>query len=192
MDFFRAIVQPDKLPLWLIPLGLAVIIRLLKQFIHHPMLVAIFCLLIPAGFYIILFSLGLDLEYARQMHWIPSMPKISNQDIPFVKLWQKIHFEKIDFDALLMTLPTSLSLVMFSILQIGINVCLIYTFILLFISNDTILASCSCDDFEIGWSVSNQPRAYHSRCQQLCFRIVYVSSKLFGLRKYCLVYENRA
>jgi sulfate permease, SulP family len=71
LDTLRRLGQLDTIPLWCIPLGLAVVLFYLQQRISSKYLLPIFIIAIPCVFYFFVLSLDpLDIDTLRSSGWI--------------------------------------------------------------------------------------------------------------------------
>ena len=116
----------EKLPLWGVSIGLALGLRVVQRLIQHPLLMAVYCLMIPAGFYAVMMTMGWTVEDARSHGWLPELAEAVDlqlgHPLPFVRLWSYIQWDRIDWSVLIKTIPTMFALVLFALLQLSINV----------------------------------------------------------------------
>ncbi|KAI1263072.1 sulfate transporter family protein [Xylariaceae sp. FL1019] len=116
----KRLIEADTLPLWLIPLGLAILLILLQLKITSRYLLPGFILAIPLVFYFFVASLDtLDPENLRQAGWIFEAP---DDDEPWWYFWTLYKFELVHWGAVVECLGAMLALTFFSILHVPINV----------------------------------------------------------------------
>ena len=72
----KALIQPDTLPLWLTPLGLAIFLMVIQRRWNHPLLVPIYFICVPLVFYIVILLIpDLDVEDLRRTGWVFQAPE---------------------------------------------------------------------------------------------------------------------
>jgi sulfate permease, SulP family len=85
LDTAQQLIQPDTLPLWLIPLGLAIMLFGLQKKITSQYFLSIYILTIPFIFYFFVFILpGVDTPTLRKKGWVFEAP---NEDEPWWYFW---------------------------------------------------------------------------------------------------------
>jgi SulP family sulfate permease len=119
LQYFVDLVQPQALKLWLSSFAVAMLLKVLQEFIENPMLVPVFYATIPILFYIIVFSIGIPLEELRAQGWLFQFQ--SATDAPFYIFWTYFDFSLVDWTAVIATIPTQLALTFFGILHVPIN-----------------------------------------------------------------------
>ncbi|KAI0164822.1 sulfate transporter family protein [Xylariaceae sp. FL1272] len=120
LETAKRLIEADTLPLWLIPLGLAILLILLQLKITSRYLLPAFILAIPLVFYFFVASLDtLDPENLRQAGWIFEAPE---DDQPWWYFWTLYKFELVHWGAVVECLGAMLALTFFSILHVPINV----------------------------------------------------------------------
>ncbi|GAA5956958.1 hypothetical protein JCM10213_009307, partial [Rhodosporidiobolus nylandii] len=119
MDLLRHFFDTDILPLWTIPLALAVLLRLITALYSHPLIFPGFFLAIPVVFYIITLAAGIPVEQLRKSGWVFEIEGVDNSPFEWLS-----HFDlkRTDFGAIIETIPTQLALVFFGLLHVPINV----------------------------------------------------------------------
>ncbi|KAL8286302.1 hypothetical protein RQP46_004790 [Phenoliferia psychrophenolica] len=115
LHFFDAAI----LPLWTIPLILAVSLRLITSRWSHPLVFPAFFLAIPIVFYCIALALGQSVPDLRKAGWVF---EVNGVDSKWYEYWTLYDFKQTDFGALVDTLPTQFALVFFGLLHVPINV----------------------------------------------------------------------
>ncbi|KAK4058034.1 hypothetical protein OIO90_000773 [Microbotryomycetes sp. JL221] len=119
LDLIKHYLQPSVLPLWTIPLALAIILRLITARFHHPLVFPGFFIAIPVVFYAIAAAARIDIETLRQHGWVF---EVNGVDSTWYEYWTLFDFSKTHWSAVLDTIPTQLALVFFGLLHVPINV----------------------------------------------------------------------
>lgn len=112
-ETIRQFMTMPLLPLWSIPLALALLLRELCMRIHHPMIMPAFFGLVTLVFYLLgFFAFHKNLKQLQKAGWVFEM---SDEDAkePFYEFWGKFDLRNTDFGALFATLPTQAALVFF-------------------------------------------------------------------------------
>ncbi|KAI1488146.1 cyclic nucleotide-binding domain-containing protein [Biscogniauxia mediterranea] len=116
----RRLVQPDTLPLWLIPLGLSLLLLGLQRKITSRYFLPVYIICIPIVFYFFVLTLdNLDPETLRKTGWIFEAPEAGQ---PWWYFWTLYKFHLVHWGALLETVPAMFALTFFSLLHVPINV----------------------------------------------------------------------
>lgn len=119
LDTGRRLIQSDTLPLWLIPLALAIILFGLQKKISSKYFLPIYILCVPVVFYFFVFSIdSLDPENLRQAGWIFEAPEAGQ---PWWYFWTLYKFDLVRWDAILETVGAMFALTFFSVLHVPIN-----------------------------------------------------------------------
>ncbi|KAK4702198.1 sulfate permease, SulP family, partial [Phenoliferia sp. Uapishka_3] len=105
--------------LWVIPLILAVTLRLITSRWSHPLIFPGFFLAIPVVFYAIAFALGQSVPDLRGAGWVF---EVNGVDSKWYEYWTLYDLKHTDFGALVDTIPTQVALVFFGLLHVPINV----------------------------------------------------------------------
>ncbi|KAL7629414.1 hypothetical protein AAE478_000934 [Parahypoxylon ruwenzoriense] len=120
LDTGRRLVQPDTLPLWLIPLALAIILFGLQRKITSKYFLPIYILCVPIIFYFFVFTIdSLNPENLRKAGWIFEGPDAGQ---PWWYFWTLYKFNLVRWDAILETVGAMFALTFFSVLHVPINV----------------------------------------------------------------------
>ncbi|KAI0890036.1 sulfate transporter family protein [Annulohypoxylon maeteangense] len=120
LDTGRRLIQSDTLPLWLIPLALAIILFSLQRKITSKYFLPIYILCVPIFFYFFVFSIdSLDPENLRQAGWIFQAPEAGE---PWWYFWTLYKFNLVHWGAVLETSGAMFALTFFSVLHVPINV----------------------------------------------------------------------
>lgn len=81
LDTLEKLFQPDTLILWLLPLILSILIVIIRQYYHSPLILPAYFIVIVAVFYIVVKGIvRIDLESLRESGWIFAKP---DSDVPF-------------------------------------------------------------------------------------------------------------
>ncbi|EPQ26044.1 uncharacterized protein PFL1_06497 [Pseudozyma flocculosa PF-1] len=108
--------------LWLPPLLLAVLLRLITARFHHPFIFPGYFLMIPVVFYIVAVGiLRVPMSTLREQGWVFDIGESASQ-APFYRFYTYFDFRQTSFRALWATMPTQLALVFFGILHVPLNV----------------------------------------------------------------------
>jgi SulP family sulfate permease len=127
-----------------IPLGLAILLRVVTHRFTNPLIFPSFFVVIPLVFYIVAVSAGIDIETLRASGWVFDLPqntpwyafyqlygsffamslfsRTRRSFLPFCGLVPPKDFRNTDFAAVFETIPTQLALVFFALLHVPINV----------------------------------------------------------------------
>ncbi|KAG0294604.1 hypothetical protein BGZ98_001713, partial [Dissophora globulifera] len=105
--------------LWSSAFALALLLRALQRKIHHPFLVPVFFMVVPAVFYIIVAIAGFEWEMLRNSGWVFPMPE---GDAPGWQFYTYFDLSLTNWRAVLETVPAMLALTFFGILHVPINV----------------------------------------------------------------------
>ncbi|PVU96512.1 hypothetical protein BB559_002368 [Furculomyces boomerangus] len=108
----------DKFKLWGSALALSLLLRGLTYRFRGPMLVPLFCVMIPVVFYFIVFAAGIPMDKLRNDGWV--FP-LAASDTPFYQYITLFDFGNTDWKAVWLTVPTMLGLSFFGILHVPIN-----------------------------------------------------------------------
>ncbi|KAI0466431.1 sulfate transporter family-domain-containing protein [Xylaria cf. heliscus] len=120
LETARRLLETDTLPLWLIPLALALLLFGLQRKLTSRYVLPAYILSIPFVFYFIVLSLdSLSPEHLRQTGWIFEAPEAGQ---PWWYFWTLYKFELVHWGAIVDTLGAMFALTFFSLLHVPINV----------------------------------------------------------------------
>ncbi|KAI1415951.1 sulfate transporter family protein [Hypoxylon sp. FL1857] len=120
LDTGRRLIQSDTLPLWLIPLALAIVLFGLQRKITSKYFLPIYILCVPIFFYFFVFSIdSLDPENLRKAGWIFEAPEAGQ---PWWYFWTLYKFNLVHWGAVLECVGAMFALTFFSVLHVPINV----------------------------------------------------------------------
>ncbi|KAF3928847.1 hypothetical protein ABW20_dc0101353 [Dactylellina cionopaga] len=106
--------------MWILPLGLAITLLVILQFVNHPFTVPIFFITVPAIFYVVVAAVpSLTIEGLRDTGWIFDAPK---SGVPFWHFYTLYDFQAVDWGVVLKNVPAMFALTFFGILHVPINV----------------------------------------------------------------------
>lgn len=105
LDTGRRLIQTDTLPLWLIPLSLAIILFGLQRKITSKYFLPIYILCVPVFFYFFVFTIdSLDTESLREGGWIFKAPEAGQPWWYFWTLYSKFNLSSLQIDTSLLTI----------------------------------------------------------------------------------------
>ncbi|KAI1113660.1 sulfate transporter family-domain-containing protein [Nemania sp. NC0429] len=120
LETARRLFETDTLPLWLIPLALALVLFGLQRKVTSRYFLPAYILSIPFVFYfVVLSSDSLSPENLRQKGWIFEAPEAGQ---PWWYFWTLYKFELVHWGAIVDTLGAMFALTFFSLLHVPINV----------------------------------------------------------------------
>ncbi|KAI0442134.1 sulfate transporter family-domain-containing protein [Xylaria telfairii] len=120
LETARRLFETDTLPLWLIPLALAILLFGLQRKLTSRYVLPAYILSIPFVFYFVVLSLdSLSPEHLRQTGWIFEAPEAGQ---PWWYFWTLYKFELVHWGAIIDTLGAMFALTFFSLLHVPINV----------------------------------------------------------------------
>ncbi len=107
--------------LWVPPLLLAILLRVITHKFTHPLIFPAYFMVIPIVFYIVTFPiLGENFASLRKGGWVFDIGNAA--DAPFYRFYTYIDFKQVSIRALSATIPTQLALTFFGILHVPLNV----------------------------------------------------------------------
>ena len=107
--------------LWLPPLLLAVLLRMITHKFSHPLIFPAYFMVIPVVFYVVVFGiLRTNFSNLRHQGWVFDIGDAA--DAPFYRYFTYIDFSQTSFRALMATIPTQLALTFFGILHVPLNI----------------------------------------------------------------------
>ncbi|RYP70176.1 hypothetical protein DL769_005055 [Monosporascus sp. CRB-8-3] len=116
----RQLIQTDTLPLWLIPLALAILLFGAQKKISSQYFLSVYILLIPLVFYFFVLIIdGLEPGRLRQSGWIFDAPPAGE---PWWYFWTLYKFKLVHWGAISQTIGAMFALTFFSLLHVPINV----------------------------------------------------------------------
>ncbi|KAK7753230.1 hypothetical protein SLS62_004749 [Diatrype stigma] len=116
----RKLLQTDTLPLWLIPLALAILLFGLQKKITSQYFLSVYILTIPVLFYFFVLTINtLNPDNLRQSGWIFNAPPA---DEPWWYFWTLYKFDLVHWGAISECFGAMLALTFFSLLHVPINV----------------------------------------------------------------------
>lgn len=108
MATLQKLLESDTLPLWTIPLGLAITLFVVKRFINHSLTDAAYFISIIIIFYIVVTAVPqLQLETLRSSGWVFEAPP---SGAPWWHFYTLYNFKIVDWGALLSTVPAMCAL----------------------------------------------------------------------------------
>ncbi|KAI1661341.1 sulfate transporter family protein [Daldinia decipiens] len=120
LDTGRKLIQLDTLPLWLIPLALAILLFGLQKKITSKYFLPIYILSVPLFFYFFVFTIdSLNPDSLRKAGWIFQAPEAGQ---PWWYFWTLYKFNLVHWGAILETVGAMFALTFFSVLHVPINV----------------------------------------------------------------------
>ncbi|KAH6650884.1 sulfate transporter family-domain-containing protein [Chaetomium tenue] len=120
LDTLKRLMQADTVPLWIIPLTLAVILFYGQPRIRSKYFLSLYILAIPAAFYALAGALnGPNLDHLRSGGWVFTGPPA---DEPWWHFYTLYKLDQVHWGAIAQCISTMLALTFFSILHVPINV----------------------------------------------------------------------
>ncbi|KAL9108164.1 MAG: hypothetical protein Q9227_007018 [Pyrenula ochraceoflavens] len=119
LDTLKKLFHADTMPLWIIPLALAITLLVTKRYVKSNFLVGGFFIGIAVLFYFFKFALGFHMVSLRDSGWVFDAPAAGESWYHFYTLYD---FNLIHVPALVETIPTMFALTFFGILHVPINV----------------------------------------------------------------------
>ena len=116
----RHLLQRDTLPLWLIPLILAILLFIVKIRVTHPLTDATYFLSIIAIFWFFIAAIPeLKVPELRQRGWVFEAPEAG---VPWYHFYELYDFKIMDWGAIGACVPAMLALTFFALLHVPINI----------------------------------------------------------------------
>jgi len=120
LETVQRLFQPEILPLWIIPLVLAILLFVLQKKITSQYFLSVYILMIPFIFYFFVFSIDeLQTETLRKTGWIFEAPPDGE---PWWYFWTLYKFDLVRWDAIAECLGAMVALTFFFLLHVPINV----------------------------------------------------------------------
>ena len=95
MELVKHYFSRGTFPLWIVPLVLAITLRLITSRYHHPLIFPGFFLAIPLVFYAIAYATGHNIEQLREGGWVFEVNGVDSEWYEYWTLfgewWQLIH-----------------------------------------------------------------------------------------------------
>jgi sulfate permease, SulP family len=93
----KALIRPDTLPLWLTPLGIALLLMVIQRRWNHPLIVPIYFMCVPLVFYLVVLIIpNLDVSDLRRTGWIFEAPSANQPWWHFYTLYGIININRSD------------------------------------------------------------------------------------------------
>ncbi|KAJ9092109.1 hypothetical protein QFC21_006975 [Naganishia friedmannii] len=105
--------------LWTIPLGLAILLRIITHKFHHQLIFPSYFFVIPCVFYIVVLIGGWKIGHLRETGWIFDVGGVSQ---PWYTFYTLFDLHKFNWKAFWACIPTQMALVFFGILHVPLNV----------------------------------------------------------------------
>jgi SulP family sulfate permease len=120
MEVIKKLFSADTAPLWIPPLGMAILLLAIKHFYDRPWLVPAYYIAITAIFYIVTTAVpSINMDDLRAGGWVFEAPAAG---VPFYNFYSHYKFSLVDWEAIWMTVPSQFALTFFGILHVPINV----------------------------------------------------------------------
>ncbi|KAE9390077.1 hypothetical protein BT96DRAFT_980462 [Gymnopus androsaceus JB14] len=115
--------DPHNLALWTVPLGLAILLRVITSKWSHQLIFPVYFVIIPVLFYIVVAAAQLNLDEVRKAGWLfdPSKGE-SGEPESWWKFYTYFDWSLIHLGPLWSTLPTQFALLFFNVLHPPLNV----------------------------------------------------------------------
>ena len=108
LAILKKLIESDTLPLWTIPLGLAIILFIVKRFVKHSLTDAAYFISIIIIFYLVVTVVPqLELETLRSSGWVFEAPP---SGAPWWHFYTLYNFKIVDWGALFSTVPAMCAL----------------------------------------------------------------------------------
>ncbi|GAA5908062.1 Vsb1p [Sporobolomyces salmoneus] len=118
LELVKYFFTPHVLALWVLPLILAILLRLITARYQHPLIFPVYFLGIPVVFYAVAFACGFSVTELRENGYVFELSGVDNK---WYEYWTHFNFKKTDWLAVIETIPTQLALVFFGLLHVPIN-----------------------------------------------------------------------
>ncbi|KAI9447202.1 sulfate transporter family-domain-containing protein [Lactarius psammicola] len=105
--------------LWASAFVLAVLLRVITSRWHHQLILPTYFLIIPAVFYVVVLSAGLDLDLLRRERWLF---QVARSEEKWYQFYTYFDLTKTRWGPLWATLPTQFALLFFNVLHPPLNV----------------------------------------------------------------------
>lgn len=119
-DVLQRLFVPTTLMLWAIPLGLAILLILIRRRFPHPVVMPLYFICVVATFYVVTKGIRHDSMADLQKNgWVFQAPQAG---VPFYNFYKFYNFKLVDWEAIGKTIPTMFALSFFGIIHVPINV----------------------------------------------------------------------
>ncbi|KAF2667624.1 hypothetical protein BT63DRAFT_472304 [Microthyrium microscopicum] len=119
LDTLERMMVPTTLVLWVLPLALAISLMGIRKYLSHPIVMPAFFIAIVGIFYIVVVAVpNLGLQDLRDHGWVFKAP---DAGVPFYNFYT-YYSNKINWEAVSLTVPTMFALSFFGIIHVPINV----------------------------------------------------------------------
>ncbi|GBC04792.1 hypothetical protein RclHR1_05880005 [Rhizophagus clarus] len=105
--------------LWGSALGLAILLRFIHAKLCHPLIVPFYFMIVPLLFYLTVYIFGFEWTKLRDDGWVFPLP---GGDVPWWNFYTHYDFTKVNWNALIQTVPAMFALTFFGILHVPINI----------------------------------------------------------------------
>ncbi|TFK98319.1 sulfate transporter family-domain-containing protein [Pterulicium gracile] len=116
----KFMLQPHMLAMWVPPLVLAALLRVITHRWRHQLIFPLYFVLVPVVFYLIVLAARINISTLRSGGWVFDIQ--DGEDSHWYEFYQWLHWNNIHWGALADTLPTQLALLFFNILHPPLNV----------------------------------------------------------------------
>ncbi|GAA6015201.1 hypothetical protein JCM11491_000502 [Sporobolomyces phaffii] len=118
LELVKYFFKSHVVSLWVLPLILAIVLRLITARFKHPLIFPGYFLAIPVVFYAVAFACGFSVQELRENGYVFELSGVDNK---WYEYWSHYNFKKTDWMAVVATIPTQLALVFFGLLHVPIN-----------------------------------------------------------------------
>ncbi len=105
--------------LWMVPLGLAIALRIITHRFTHQLIFPAYFFIIPVIFYIVIAIGGWSIPHLRSRGWVFD---VGGSTQPWYKFYTLFDFRHFSWTAFWACIPTQMALVFFGILHVPLNV----------------------------------------------------------------------
>ncbi len=182
------LIRADTLPLWFIPLVLALILFVVKYRVKHPLTDSVYFLSIIAIFWFFIAAIPeLKVPELRAKGWVFEAPEAG---VPWYHFYTLYKFGIMDWRAIGATVPAMLALTFFAILHVPINIPALG----MQTGDDGVnldreLTAHGISNLLSGVCGSIQVSDYSDRGRQLAS--INANPELLGFRKHCFIHAER-
>ena len=119
LETLQQLFRADTVGLWILPFGLAIVLKVLQHFIKSQVLVGGYFIGVALLFYVFKFALHIPMDTLHSQGWVFDSPPAGN---PWYHFWTLYDFNAVDWTALGETVPAMFALTFFGLLHVPINV----------------------------------------------------------------------